>query len=123
MIKTPIYFLQAIIIYLLFLLGKLLGLSVSRRFFSYLFKKIGPLIKSKEIILNNLKRYSVDITNDKQQQIISNMWSNYGMTFIEYIFLNNFREKNSHINIQGKSILEKISANETENAPQANAEI
>ncbi len=112
MIKTPIYFLQAIIIYLFFLLGKLLGLSISRRFFSYLFKKIGPLIKSKKIILNNLKRYSVDITNDKQQQIISNMWSNYGMTFIEYIFLNNFREKNSHINIQGKSILEKISASE-----------
>ena len=93
MIKTPIYFLQAIIIYLFFLLGKLLGLSISRRFFSYLFKKIGPLIKSKKIILNNLKRYSVDITNDKQQQIISNMWSNYGMTFIEYIFLNDFREK------------------------------
>ena len=112
MIKTPIYFLQAIIIYLFFLLGKLLGLSISRRFFSYLFKKIGPLIKSKKIILNNLKRYSVDITNDKQQQIISNMWSNYGMTFIEYIFLNDFREKNSHINIQGKSILEKISASE-----------
>ena len=40
------------------------------------------------------------------------MWSNYGMTFIEYIFLNDFREKNSHINIQGKSILEKISASE-----------
>ena len=49
MIKTPIYFLQAIIIYLFFLLGKLLGLSISRRFFSYLFKKIGPLIKSKKL--------------------------------------------------------------------------
>ena len=108
MIKTPIYFLQAIIIYLFFLLGKLLGLSISRRFFSYLFKKIGPLIKSKKIILNNLKRYSVDITNDKQQQIISNMWSNYGMTFIEYIFLRYLRKNNSHIKIFGDENLNKL---------------
>ena len=25
------------------------------------------------------------------------MWKNYGMTFIEYIFLNTFRKNSSHI--------------------------
>ena len=33
------------------------------------------------------------------EKIIKNMWKNYGMTFIEYIFLNIFRKNNSHINI------------------------
>ena len=36
------------------------------------------------------------------------MWSNYGKTFIEYIFLKRFRDKDFHINIKGKNILEEI---------------
>ena len=36
------------------------------------------------------------------------MWKNYGMTFIEYIFLNRFRKKSSHITIKGKEKLLKI---------------
>ena len=36
------------------------------------------------------------------------MWSNYGKTFVEYLFLNKFRENNSHINIKGKEILKSI---------------
>ena len=39
------------------------------------------------------------------------MWSNYGMTFIEYIFLNNLRKEQSHIDIEGKNILYQISKN------------
>ena len=33
------------------------------------------------------------------------MWKNYGMTFIEYIFLNCFKKNNSHIIINGKENL------------------
>ena len=36
------------------------------------------------------------------------MWKNYGMTFIEYIFLNKFRKNNSHIKIKGEENLNKI---------------
>ena len=36
------------------------------------------------------------------------MWSNYGMTFIEYVFLKKFRETNTHIQIEGETILENI---------------
>ena len=39
------------------------------------------------------------------------MWSNYGMTFIEYIFLNNFKKNESHIEIEGEDILNSISSN------------
>ena len=37
------------------------------------------------------------------------MWSNYGMTFIEYIFLNKFRTNDSHIEIEGENFLKEIS--------------
>ena len=36
------------------------------------------------------------------------MWKNYGMTFIEYIFLSNFRKKNSHIKINNEKLLLQI---------------
>ena len=36
------------------------------------------------------------------------MWSNYGMTFVEYIFLNKFRKNNSHIKIHGMDHLEEL---------------
>jgi len=47
----------------------------------------------------------------KKKEIISNMWSNYGMTFVEYVFLNKFRKKNLHISISGEKILDEISIN------------
>ena len=37
------------------------------------------------------------------------MWANYGMTFVEYIFLHKFRNNDSHIKINGSEILKKIS--------------
>ena len=36
------------------------------------------------------------------------MWSNYGKTFVEYLFLKRFRKNNSHIKIKGTEILQKI---------------
>ena len=32
------------------------------------------------------------------------MWKNYGMTFIEYIYLDYFKKNNSHIDIKEKQI-------------------
>ena len=36
------------------------------------------------------------------------MWKNYGMTFIEYVFLSYFQKNNSHIKILGENNLQKI---------------
>ena len=36
------------------------------------------------------------------------MWKNYGMTFIEYLFLNKFRKNNSHMNIKNEKLLIEI---------------
>ena len=109
MIKPVKYFFEAFFVYLFFLIAKLIGLSLSRKFFSFIFKKIGPIIRSNNIIDKNLLKFSNELSNQEKKEIRSNMWSNYGMTFIEYIFLNNFQKGQSHIDIEGENILRKIS--------------
>jgi hypothetical protein len=88
MIKFFTYFIQSIIIYIFFILGKIMGITLSRKLFSYLFLKIGHNFKSKRLIESNLNIYSKNLTEIKRNLIISGMWRNYGKTFIEYVFLN-----------------------------------
>ena len=109
MIKSIKYFFEAILIYFFLVIGKLIGLYGARKLFSFIFKKIGPFVKSRNIINKNLNRFLKKNSEESKNEIISNMWSNYGMTFIEYIFLNKFRNENSHINIEGEKILDDIS--------------
>ena len=111
MIKPFKYFFEAFFIYSFFLIGKLIGLSLSRKFFSFIFKKIGPIIRSNNILNKNLLNFSNELSDKEKKEIKLNMWSNYGMTFIEYIFLNNLRKEQSHIDIEGKNILYQISKN------------
>ena len=105
MFKIFNYFFQSIFIYFLFLVGWILGLKISKKLFSFLFRKIGPFFKSKKIINQNLEIYSKDISNLEKNRIIEKMWENYGMTFIEYIFLKQYKNKNNHININGNDNL------------------
>ena len=111
MIKLFNYFLQSVLIYFFFALGRIMGIKLSRKIFSFLFLKIGPIFRSKEIINRNLLIFKKDISNDEINKITSSMWKNYGMTFIEYIFLDLFRKKNSNIIIEGKVYLENIIKN------------
>jgi len=108
MIKFFTYFIQSIIIYIFFILGKIMGITLSRKLFSYLFLKIGHNFKSKKVIKSNLDIYSKNLTEIKRDEIISGMWKNYGKTFIEYIFLNYFKKNNTHMKIEGADKLEKI---------------
>ena len=101
MIKFFKYFFQAIVVYLFFIIGKLVGIKLSRIIFSSIFKFVAPNFKSKKIIDKNLSIFASAVPNVNTNQIISEMWKNYGMTFIEYIFLNTFRKNSSHIEIKG----------------------
>ncbi len=111
MIKTIKYFFEAFFVYSFFLIGKLIGLSLSRKVFSFIFKIIGPIIRSNEIIDKNLLKFSKELSHKKKNEIISNMWSNYGKTFIEYAFLKKFKKGKLHINIEGEKILNDIYIN------------
>ena len=107
MIKILKYLFQSIIVYFLFVIGKIIGLKLSRKIFSNFFLFVGPFFKSRKIIDKNLHVFNKDITNLEKKRIISSMWKNYGKTFIEYIFLDFFRKNKSQIQIQGKEILKE----------------
>ena len=108
MIKSINYFIQALIIYIFFLIGKIFRINLSRIIFSSLFSLIGPLFKSKKIINKNLEIFSKNLSKSEKNKISKSMWKNYGMTFIEYVFLNRFRNQNTHVDIVGSKILSDI---------------
>ena len=108
MTKVVKYFFEAIFIYLFFIIAKILGLKLSRKLFSTIFRIVGPLIKSNRIIDKNLDIFSKNISTDNTNKIKKEMWENYGKTFIEYIFLKKLRNNQTVIVIEGSEILDKI---------------
>jgi len=111
MIKILRYFIESIFVYFFFFISKLLGLQMSRKVFSMIFKLFGPFFRSRKTIEKNLNRYSSQLTLSEKNKIISNMWSNYGMTFVEYMYLKKLRIENGHIEVEGKKYLETILQN------------
>jgi len=107
-VKFVKYFSQAIFIYLFFIIIRIIGLTLSRKFFSFLFNKVGPLIKSEQTIDNNLEKFLGSYNDDEKRKIKLKMWGNYGKTFVEYLYLKKFKNNNSHIKIKGGQILDKI---------------
>ena len=90
--KSINYFFQAVFVYVSFLSALILRLKLSRKIFSSLFLMVGPFFKSKNTIEKNLLIFDKKISEIKKKEILSNMWKNYGKTFIEYVFLNNFEK-------------------------------
>ena len=102
------YLIQSILIYFSFIVGRILGLKISRIIFSNLFLLFGSYFKSKKIIRKNLDIFSQNNPNIDQKKIVHEMWRNYGMTFIEYMYLKHFYKKNSHIILEGNEIIAEI---------------
>ena len=108
MSRTLNYFLQSLFVYLFFFIGRILGINLSRKFFSGVFILIGPFFRSNKIINKNLKIFSSTISLKEKSRIVKDMWSNYGKTFIEYIFLNRFRRENKFVILDGEENLLQI---------------
>ena len=106
--KKIFYFFQSLIIYIFYFLSKIIGLKLSRIFFSLIFKKIGNLFKSKKIIYDNLNRIKPGISQLEKEKIINKMWSNYGKTFIEYVYLGSFKKKSNHIILKNRKVIDEI---------------
>ena len=110
--KVINYLIQSIIIYFFFLIGFIFRLNLSRRIFASIFCLLGPMFKSRKILENNLKIFSQKIEYFNKEKIVKNMWKNYGMTFIEYIFLGHFRKNNNHVIFEGKENLLEVLKND-----------
>ena len=109
------YFLEFIIISLLFFIYKILGLRISSFISGKIFEFFGPLFRSKQIIEENIQRAIPEINLKEIEDIKKDMWNNYGRTLSEYMFLKNFRNNKleSNINFEGREILEKIKNEKT----------
>jgi Kdo2-lipid IVA lauroyltransferase/acyltransferase len=108
MIKFLKYFFEAIIVYIFFLIGKLLGLKNSKKIFSVIFQKVGPLFKSNEIVSKNLNKFLPNIPSKKKNKIIRAMWSNYGKTFIEYVFLRTYQKEKDYVKFEGLNFMSEV---------------
>ena len=111
--KNLKYFIQFIFIILSFTIFKILGPNISSNIGGKIFEKIGPLFRSKKIILSNIRKVIPNINTENEKKLINSMWNNYGRVFAEYMFIKNFRIGNleSNINIEGQEILDKIKKN------------
>ena len=111
--KTIKYFIQFLIILILFLIFKILGL----RFASYLSSKIisivGPIFRSKDLIRANILKAFPNLDEKEIKRISQKMWGNYGRILAEYLFIKSFRRTslNNNIKITGQEILDKIEKN------------
>ena len=108
MIKFFKYLVQSMSIYIFYIFGRILGIKLSRKIFAFIFSRFAPFFKSKKVIEKNLSIFNEKILESEKKRISLNMWKNYGMTFIEYIFLDFFRKNNSHIQIVGEKNLDNI---------------
>ena len=109
--RNIIYFFQFIIIYLVFLLFKIIGYKNSSNLGFLIGKYIGPLFRSKKKI-NNIVNQVSDL-NIQKKIITNNVLGNYGRIFAEYPHLESFRNGNlsRFISVEGKENLEDIKQN------------
>tara|TARA_Y100000591_G_C21838637_1_gene704218 strand:- start:215 stop:1081 length:867 start_codon:yes stop_codon:yes gene_type:complete len=109
--KQTKYLIEFLIIIFLFLIIKLFGLKLSQCFFSFIFKNLGPLFRSKKILHYNISLALPNIDESQRNKIINNMWANYGKIFSEYMFIKKFRKDtrfSQRIIIENQEELEKI---------------
>ncbi len=110
--KNLKYLVEFFFITILFLLFKLLGYRIASNLGSLIVSVLGPMFRSKKIIINNIKE-SLSITDENEiSKIINNMWSNYGRILSDYIFIKKFRlgKLNKYIKVEGNEVLERIKA-------------
>ena len=105
--KSIKYFIQFLIISILFILFKALGLKLSSTFSKLIFGLLGPFFRSKQIINKNILKAFPNLNDTEINKISKTMWENYGRILSEYMFMNEFRLKNK-IEVKGQEILDKI---------------
>ncbi len=108
--KNLKYFLEFIIIFVFFLIFKILGYKIASSFGNLIGEIIGPKFRSKKIITDNIKTFRPSIKTDEINTMIKKMWGNYGRILAEYPYIPNFRNKKleKHLEIQGLENLKKI---------------
>jgi KDO2-lipid IV(A) lauroyltransferase len=110
--KKIVYFLEFILIKILFIFFQLIGYRFSSNLGFIIGRTIGPIFRSKKSIIRNLDKANIkEIKNPSK--IASNVLGNYGRIFAEYVYLKKFRnnELKKYVSIDGLEHLENLKKN------------
>lgn len=104
------YFLQYLLIKLFFLICKIIGYKKASNLGKLVGEKVGPYLKSKKVIKNNINRILPNATKEDVNLIVKKMWGNYGRILSEYVFIKDFKEGNleKYVNVIGTEYLNDI---------------
>jgi KDO2-lipid IV(A) lauroyltransferase len=104
------HFLQYFFISIFFFIFKILGFKKSSDLGNIIGKYLGPIFRSKKLIISNLEKAGI---NKNQNKIASNVLGNYGRILAEYVHLKNFKNNKlkKYISIEGAEHLENIKKN------------
>jgi len=107
--KTVIYFFEFILISLLLVIFKILGYKLASNFGFFIGKTFGPLFRSKNLVIDNLKKSNISLKKTHEQST-DEIFGNYGRIFAEYPFIKNFRngKLEKYIQVDGKQYLDEI---------------
>ena len=81
------YFFQFIIIYTLLILFKILGYKKASNLGAVIGSFFGPLFRSKNLVIDNIKKAIPNIKEDELIKLSKVMWSNYGRILSDYVFV------------------------------------
>jgi KDO2-lipid IV(A) lauroyltransferase len=107
--KKIVYFIEFILIKVLFIFFKIIGYKYSSNLGFLIGKIIGPIFRSKKLIIKNLQKANLQKQNNLEK-IASDVLGNYGRIFAEYIHLKNFRNDKleKYITIEGLEHLNNL---------------
>jgi len=107
--KTIIYFIEFIVVYIFFCLFKIFGYKISSNLGFAIGRNFGSIFRSKKLIIENLKKANIELKNNYSNSA-SIILGNYGRIFAEYPFLKNFRNGNleKFVELEGIKYLEEI---------------
>ena len=107
--KKIVYFIEFILIKVLFIFFKIIGYKYSSNLGFLIGKIIGPIFRSKKLIIKNLQKANIQKQNNLEK-IASDVLGNYGRIFAEYVHLKNFRNDKleKYISIEGLEHLNNL---------------
>jgi KDO2-lipid IV(A) lauroyltransferase len=107
--KKIVYFIEFILIKVLFIFFKIIGYKYSSNLGFLIGKIIGPIFRSKKLIIKNIQKANLQKQNNLEK-IASDVLGNYGRIFAEYVHLKNFRNDKleKYISIEGLEHLNNL---------------
>ena len=107
--KKIVYFIEFILIKVLFNFFRIIGYKYSSNLGFLIGKIIGPVFRSKKLIIKNLQKANLQKQNNLEK-IASDVLGNYGRIFAEYVHLKNFRNDKleKYISIDGLKHLKNL---------------